>query len=201
MPREFVKSAEIISLYDIQEDSNEWRTQAYPDTCGPMYQFMGVAEEVGELSHALLKYLQGIRGYDKDRMLAEVGDAGGDIVIFLCGLFSSLGLDLEQEVNQAWAHVKNRNLRQGSDNGSTSGTYTAPADVDVPAQNNSQQRGDQPKPVCATNCGCSMSDDVKVVSVDDTPINQLNPEQRERLLGMPPVKPSYDAAAHANRIP
>lgn len=115
--RENVKSTEIMSVYDIQQESNEWRQKAYPDTSGALFQLAGVTEEVGELAHAVLKYKQGIRGYDQIKMRDEAGDAIGDTIIYLCGLASDLGLSVEHELNKAWQHVKKRNITQGSDPG------------------------------------------------------------------------------------
>lgn len=105
-------------LNRVQRESHEWRQKAYPDTSGSLFQLAGVTEEVGELAHAVLKYAQGIRGYNDMKMKLEAGDAIGDILIFLCGLSSALGLNVEHEMVKAWEHVKARNITQGSDNGS-----------------------------------------------------------------------------------
>jgi NTP pyrophosphatase (non-canonical NTP hydrolase) len=106
------------SLWGVQNESNEWRQAAYPDTVHDnLAQLAGVTEEVGELAHALLKYKQGIRGYDRPRMLAEAGDAMADAIIYMCGIASSLGLDLQHEVLKAWHHVRDRNITQNSDAG------------------------------------------------------------------------------------
>jgi NTP pyrophosphatase (non-canonical NTP hydrolase) len=101
----------------VQQESREWRRQAYPDTAGIMFQALGVAEEVGELCHAVLKYKQGIRGYDRAKAREEVADAIGDIVIYACGVADELEIDVRLAVARAWTHVKNRNITQGSDAG------------------------------------------------------------------------------------
>lgn len=57
-------------------ESQPWHPRHAPD--------YGVVEEIGELSHAVLKNLQGIRGFDNiDKFRAAVLDALGDIMVFL----------------------------------------------------------------------------------------------------------------------
>lgn len=101
----------------VQQESRDWRRQAYPDTAGIMFQALGVAEESGELCHAVLKYKQGIRGYDRAKTREEVADAIGDIMIYACGVADELEIDVRTAVARAWTHVKNRNITQGSDAG------------------------------------------------------------------------------------
>jgi NTP pyrophosphatase (non-canonical NTP hydrolase) len=56
---------------------------------------MGVVEEVGELSHAMLKQSQGIRGsYELHE--SEMEDAVGDILIYLTGFCSAKGWDMAE---------------------------------------------------------------------------------------------------------
>lgn len=106
------------TLTNVQRESNEWRTKAYPDTATIELQALGVCEEAGELAHAVLKYKQGIRGYDFEKTQAEVADAIGDIMIYACGVASRLDIDVSRAVWDAWEHVKNRNITQDSDHGS-----------------------------------------------------------------------------------
>jgi NTP pyrophosphatase (non-canonical NTP hydrolase) len=104
-------------VVNVQAEARAWRREAYPDTSGMMFQALGVAEETGELSHAVLKYKQGIRGYDRDKTRAEVADAIGDIYIYMCGVADELEIDVVDAITAAWEHVKERNITQGSDAG------------------------------------------------------------------------------------
>jgi NTP pyrophosphatase (non-canonical NTP hydrolase) len=105
------------SIFLVQQESGVWRNKAYPDTANIELQALGVCEEAGELAHAVLKFKQGIRGYDKEKTAEEVGDAIGDIFIYACGVADHLGINVVESVEKAWQHVKSRNITQGSDPG------------------------------------------------------------------------------------
>jgi NTP pyrophosphatase (non-canonical NTP hydrolase) len=105
------------TLSTVQRESREWRARAYPETRNIELQALGVCEEAGELAHAVLKYKQGIRGYDREKTCAEVADAIGDIVIYACGVADQLDIDVSRAVYKAWEHVRDRNITQGSDAG------------------------------------------------------------------------------------
>jgi NTP pyrophosphatase (non-canonical NTP hydrolase) len=106
-------------LEEVQNQSRAWRAEAYPETRNIELQALGVCEEAGELAHAVLKYKQGIRGYDRDKTRKEVADAIGDIVIYACGVADQLDIKVSDAVYEAWQHVKERNITQGSDAGET----------------------------------------------------------------------------------
>lgn len=72
--------------------------------------FFGIAEEVGELAHALLKGEQGIRGTSAEHATAAK-DAIGDIILYLSSLASISGWDLQTIVEQTWAQVSRRDWR------------------------------------------------------------------------------------------
>jgi len=69
--------------------------------------FAGMAEELGELAHHLLKRDQGIRGGDVDHE-AEIRDACADLVIFMMGLADLEGFVLMDVIEEAWVEVKDR---------------------------------------------------------------------------------------------
>lgn len=104
-------------IHNVQRESRKWRNEAYPDTATIELQALGVTEESGELAHAVLKFKQGIRGYDKAKTSAEVADAIGDIFIYACGVADHLDINVVDAIVQAWEHVKARNITQGSDSG------------------------------------------------------------------------------------
>lgn len=71
---------------------------------------LGVVEEVGELSHAHLKSLQGIRtGEDH---AAKSKDAIGDLVIFLADYCTAMGYDFQECVEATWNQVKTRDWKK-----------------------------------------------------------------------------------------
>ena len=75
----------------------------------PILMTLGVVEEVGELSHALLKREQGIRGFDdNEKFEAAAKDAIGDSFIYLTQVASELGYDLEDIINETAAGVLKR---------------------------------------------------------------------------------------------
>lgn len=106
-----------MDLVRLQEESQAWREQSFPPEhrTAPL-QALGVCEEAGELAHAVLKMEQGIRG-SRDVHLMEAADAAGDIVIFLAGLCTSLGLNLGACVDSAWNQVKDRDWSQHKETG------------------------------------------------------------------------------------
>lgn len=110
-------------IFDVQGESHEWRAEAYPDTKEIMFQALGVCEEAGELAHAVLKYKQGIRGYDRTKTREEVADAIGDIFIYACGVADELDINVVSAIVDAWRHVKERNITQGSDAGNIGVQY------------------------------------------------------------------------------
>ena len=94
-----------MDLKQLQTQVSEWSGRNFPDG-EPWEPVMGLAEEVGELSHAFLKQHQGIR-LDEDHE-AEMKDAVGDVVIYLADVCHRNGMDLADCVTVAWNEVKQR---------------------------------------------------------------------------------------------
>jgi len=69
---------------------------------------IGALEELGEVSHAILKYKQGIMGYTVEKCLAEIADGVGDVVIYLSQLCEETGLSIETSIMEAADRVLNR---------------------------------------------------------------------------------------------
>jgi NTP pyrophosphatase (non-canonical NTP hydrolase) len=90
----------------LQLEQGLWQEMNFPNSTEHQC-FYGIVEEIGELSHALLKMDQGIRGTKAEHM-AEVKDAIGNIVIYLAGLCSKRGISLQEAVEMAWSEVKER---------------------------------------------------------------------------------------------
>lgn len=94
------------TLRDIQREQFTWQTKNFPQSDWH-HAYMGIVEEVGELSHALLKAEQGIRG-TKDELHAKEIDAIGDVLIYLLGFCNLRGHDLQQILEDTWTQVKQR---------------------------------------------------------------------------------------------
>jgi NTP pyrophosphatase (non-canonical NTP hydrolase) len=97
-----------VDLSELQSDHFLWVSKNFPDQ-KPWEPLLGLAEEVGELSHAHLKFHQGIRGYDYDKWVLEAGDAVGDIIIYLASYCNANNLELDYCAHNTWHRVKNRN--------------------------------------------------------------------------------------------
>lgn len=89
-----------------------WNARNFPDK-KPHQPLLGVAEEVGELSHAHLKLEQGIR--NDENLEAQRKDAVGDILVFLADYCNQTGVDMAEAVERAWGEVSLRDWRQYPD--------------------------------------------------------------------------------------
>ncbi len=95
-----------MDLAQLQQEVATWSKHNFPYN-EPHHPLLGLAEEVGELSHAHLKMEQGIRGTESEHMNAKY-DAVGDIIIYLADYCFRNGIKLNLAVIQAWDEVKNR---------------------------------------------------------------------------------------------
>lgn len=98
----------------IQADHKAWADRNFPNA-DPIDPVLGVAEEVGELCHAILKQKQGIRGTHEQHE-AKAKDAVGDIVIYLLDVCSKRGWSFGEIVAETWAEVRKRDwTKKGGD--------------------------------------------------------------------------------------
>ena len=79
---------------------------------------IGVQEELGELSHSVLKSLQGIR--NDEYHIEDAQDAVGDLMLYLADFCKTMGFSLEECANIAWEEVKDRDWKKFPNNGKTS---------------------------------------------------------------------------------
>lgn len=93
----------MVDLTELQYQIHEWRKRNFPGA-NSIQQLLGVTEEVGELSHAHLKAMQGIRGTPQQHQEAAM-DAVGDILIYLMGYCSCLGWKIEGILEATTARV------------------------------------------------------------------------------------------------
>jgi len=103
----------MIDLRQIQDEVREWGRHNFPDA-KPYYCLLGLQEELGELSRAHLKAIEGIRGGDQ---AADEKDAAGDIVIFLLHFSAMSGYNLESIIKETWDHVKERDWKRNPKSG------------------------------------------------------------------------------------
>ena len=79
---------------------------------------LGAMEEMGELTHCVLKRLQGIRGYDDDKKFeAEASDAVADTVIYLMGVCDAFGWKMQEVVERTVNEVITRNWNANKQTG------------------------------------------------------------------------------------
>ncbi len=80
-------------------------------TAKPEWCALGMAEEVGELCHVLLKHKQGIRepgNMTCEECQRELADAIADVFIYGIQLCSTLGIDAEKALEETLAKVLRR---------------------------------------------------------------------------------------------
>lgn len=96
----------VMTFRYLQEAQKEWCNYNFPNQT-PHAALLGMMEELGELSHAVLKEQQGIRGTPEEHKAAKE-DAIGDIVIYMADFCTKHGLDFQKCVEDAWAEVSQR---------------------------------------------------------------------------------------------
>lgn len=94
---------------DLQKMVGEWGEKNFPEEnrITAMRCTLGVAEEAGELAHAILKRDQGIRGTREEHDEAAQ-DAIGDIVVYLMHLCHTEGWDFRTIIWMTVDHVLKR---------------------------------------------------------------------------------------------
>lgn len=100
----------MLTFKQLQEEQKPWVEHNFPGR-DDYYPLLGAIEEVGELSHAHLKGLQGIR-LTPEEVLAKKADAVADTVIYLSDYCTANGIDFQEAVETAWSHVKTRDWRK-----------------------------------------------------------------------------------------
>lgn len=109
---------------NLQSELHKWRLRNFPNA-DAIQQLLGVMEEVGELTHAVLKQMQEIRGNSKDHDEAIL-DAVGDIQIFLAGFCSFRGINMYKAYTDTANTVMKRDWLTDPEKGEGSGGYLPP---------------------------------------------------------------------------
>jgi NTP pyrophosphatase (non-canonical NTP hydrolase) len=101
----------ILTLRSLQEAQLKWEAHNFPNEAGVhalgWRGVLGIMEEAGELAHAHLKGVQGIRHTPQEITNLKL-DAIGDIVVYLAKYCNHEGFDLELAVQRAWSNVVTR---------------------------------------------------------------------------------------------
>jgi NTP pyrophosphatase (non-canonical NTP hydrolase) len=106
------------ALHNMQLEHKVWVEHNFPNSTELWVPALGVAEEAGELCHAILKMSQGIRG-TKQEHRAAVEDAVGDICIYLMDLCNKMDLSFELSILRTWREVRQRDWIKYPKNGRT----------------------------------------------------------------------------------
>lgn len=97
---------------DALEHIHRWIQEETSRHYGHLIPLLGIAEEVGELCHAVLKQHQGIRGSYEDHD-QKIRDAVGDILVFLLDFCNRYRINALAELETVWAEVKTRDWTKG----------------------------------------------------------------------------------------
>jgi len=100
----------------IQEEHANWQIRNFGDV-QESHIIIGVAEEVGELSHAYLHEKQFNRTNENHE--ENMKDAVADITIFLIALCNIRGWDYQKILEDTWQQVKKRQWKRFPENGIT----------------------------------------------------------------------------------
>lgn len=103
------------TLDEMQQQQKAWLDYNFPGE-PDYYQLLGIMEEGGELCHAALKRMQGIRGTAAEHTAAE-RDALGDILIYLLGYCNRRGYSAQEILLETWALVSKRDWQKNKQTG------------------------------------------------------------------------------------
>lgn len=118
---ERVRQTAINALNDLQGRLKQWQERNFdPDCTGPEWMALGACEELGEVSHIIVKAKQRIRQHQAgldDKTLNELADGVADTVVYLMQLCSHLGIDFAKALYFTAESVMQRDWRKYPTNG------------------------------------------------------------------------------------
>jgi NTP pyrophosphatase (non-canonical NTP hydrolase) len=91
------------SIREMQAAHKHWLDHNFPEQTS-YHGLLGIAEEVGELSHAHLKGEQGIR-HTASEIHEMKKDALGDIFIFMLSYANSNDFDVAECIESTWENI------------------------------------------------------------------------------------------------
>lgn len=101
-------------MKELQQQVKEWTEHNFPNT--PKHRpLIGVMEELGEISHSILKMEQGIRNNQPHR--EKLIDGIGDLTIYLIDLCNKYEIDYGKAIWDTWNEVKKRDWIKFPNNG------------------------------------------------------------------------------------
>lgn len=104
-----------VDISKIQTEHAIWVVHNFPSSTVDTA-FKGMVEELGELSHALLKEEQGIREFSSQYKgpapLSDGEDAIADLFIFMLDLCNKKGWDMNRIIARGWREVQKRDWRR-----------------------------------------------------------------------------------------
>jgi NTP pyrophosphatase (non-canonical NTP hydrolase) len=98
-----------LTLDQLQIEVHEWAIENFGDVTSDN-SFFGMVEELGELSRAILKQRQGIKGTYEEHE-ADKRDAIGDILIFMADFCTRQNISIQECLEEAWSKVKLRDWK------------------------------------------------------------------------------------------
>ena len=100
----------MLDLNGLQKELAKWQTDNFPpEKSTLLHMALGVAEETGELAHAVLKADQGIRNVTDKRKL--IADAVADNFIFGMQILTKMGYEAEDIVETVALSVMKRDWK------------------------------------------------------------------------------------------
>lgn len=94
------------TIQSIQIEQAVWAQRNFGDR-NPYDAILGIMEELGELSHAMLKKKQGIRGSEEEH-IAAAKDAIGDMLVYMLDFCTGMKWDMMQILDETWTEVEKR---------------------------------------------------------------------------------------------
>jgi len=91
----------------MQRDVGSWHRRSFPGATAEHIALV-LAEEAGEVCRVIVKRAFGHRKQTR----GDLGDELGDVLIVLCALAESEGIDLEASAVERWAAVHSRSINR-----------------------------------------------------------------------------------------
>ena len=119
--QERVQITAINALNELQGRLKQWQEANFDIDCtGPEWMALGACEELGEVSHIIVKAKQRIREHQAgldDSTINDLADGVADTVIYLMQLCSHLGIDFGKALFYTAETVMQRNWRVNKTDG------------------------------------------------------------------------------------
>ena len=98
----------VLTFRELQSQVGSWSLKNFGED-PPVWKFVGMVEEVGDLAHALLKKKQGIRITEDHE--AKAKDAVGDLLVYTADFCDRMSYDMQEIIEKVWAKVSKRDWK------------------------------------------------------------------------------------------